>query len=118
MDKELYAESRIPKELPAKDLQSLASQVAQIAIRYHELAKRIAELPSGTLPVTGRKNAEKGEKALRTWLKTIQAAMDALPTDFSKLASTFSTDDELPPGTDRGETVVTNRKKSVKDKQK
>lgn len=95
MDKELYAESRIPKDLPAKDLQNLASKIAQIAIRYHEISKRIAELPRGVLPVTGRKNAEKGERALRTWLKTIQAAIDELPTDFGKLASTFSDADEI-----------------------
>lgn len=76
MDTETYEKSRQPTPLPAKDLADIAKRLSYIASRYAEIAQRIAEIPGSTIDATGRPTAERGEKFLLTWLKTLQAALD------------------------------------------
>lgn len=77
MDTETYEKSRQPTALPAKDLADFAKRLHYIADEFSRIGKRVeSDLPKKEIQVTGRPTAERGEKFLRTWLKTLRAAMD------------------------------------------
>lgn len=54
----------------------MANRIAYIAGRYKEIAEKAEGLGLDRLLVTGRPTAERGEGFIKTWMGTLQTALD------------------------------------------
>lgn len=70
-----------------KELADFAARLTYVAGRMSDIAAALGKLRQDHLMVTGKPTAERGEKFLVAWMKSLQGALDKAamgePTDFS-----------------------------------